>query len=121
MLSRAVNQIQQSPWARLVWAGIAVLVLVQVVVFYRLCVSQVERAHARETVAVIERNTLTDCLDFLQKSTISTCSRQSPRSGDSDGKTLGARDLPRVRSGAPTVLAGAVPVSYVISAPARPR
>ena len=113
MLSRAVNQIEQSPWARLVWAGIAVLALVQVVAFYRLCTSQVERAHARETVAVIERNTLTDCLDYLHKSTISSCSRQTARSGDSDGRTLAARDLPRVRGGAPRVLAGAVPVSYV--------
>ena len=52
MLSRTLNQINQSPWAKLVWAGVAVLALVQVVLFYQLCTSQVARAHARETTAV---------------------------------------------------------------------
>lgn len=58
MSSRTVNQIPQSPWARLVWAGIAVLALVQVVAFYRLCTSQVARAHARETMLMEQRNAL---------------------------------------------------------------
>ena len=113
MLSRTFNQVAQSPWARLVWAGIAVLALIQVVAFYRLCSGQVERAHARETVAVDQRNALTDCLDYLHQSTISSCSRQTARSGNSDANPLASRDLPRVRVSAPTVLAGAVPVSYV--------
>ena len=113
MFSRTLNQVAQSPWARLVWAGIAVLALIQLVAFYRLCTSQVERAHARETVAVDQRNALTDCLDYLHKSTISSCSRQTVRSGDMETRTLASRDLPRVRVSAPRVMAGAVPISYV--------
>lgn len=113
MLSRTMNQIAQSPWARLVWAGIAVLALIQVVAFYQLCTSQVARAHARETVAVEQRNALTDCLDYRQKSTISSCARQS--SGARDGlerASLESRDLPRIRP-SQAVLSSAVPVSYV--------
>ncbi|MDB5947567.1 MAG: hypothetical protein JWQ33_2593 [Ramlibacter sp.] len=112
MLSRTVNQVAQSPWARLVWAGVAVLALLQVVAFYRLCTGQVERARARETVALEQRNALTDCLDYLHQSTISSCARQGARGSDTDAGSLAARDMPRMRAGTPAVLA-AVPVSYV--------
>ncbi len=115
MLSRTVNQIQQSPWARLVWAGVAVLALLQVVAFYRLCTGQVARAQARETVAVEQRNALTDCLDSLHKSTISSCARQASgvRSADVDSGSLANRDMPQLQ---PTQagLISAVPVSYVL-------
>jgi hypothetical protein len=77
MLSRTLNQFNQSPWAKLVWAGVGVVALVQVVAFYQLCTSQVARAQARETVAVEQRNALTDCLDYKHKSTISSCARQA--------------------------------------------
>jgi hypothetical protein len=114
MLSRTVNQIQQSPWARLVWAGVAVLALLQVVAFYRLCTGQVARAQARETVAVEQRNALTDCLDSLHKSTISSCARQAAgvRSADVDSGSLANRDMPQLR---PTqaAMSSVVPVSYV--------
>lgn len=117
MLSRAVNQIQQSPWARLVWAGVAVLALLQVVAFYRLCTGQVARAQARETMAVEQRNALTDCLDHLHKSTISSCARQAAGvraadSADFDSGSLANRDLPQLR---PTqaAMSSVVPVSYV--------
>ena len=113
MLSRTVNQIQQSPWARLVWAGVAVLALLQVVAFYRLCTGQVARAQAREMMAVEQRNALTDCLDYLHKSTISSCARQAAgiRSADFDSGSLANRDLPQVR---PTqaAMSSVVPVSY---------
>jgi hypothetical protein len=108
-----LNQIAQSPWARLVWAGIAVLALVQLVAFYRLCTSQVERAHVRETVAVEQRNALTDCLDYLHRSTISSCARQAAsREADLSAASLEMRDMPRMRPGQ-AVLNSAVPVSYV--------
>lgn len=111
MLSRVVNQIQQSPWARLVWAGVAVLALLQVVAFYRLCASQVERAHTRAAAATQQSNALSDCLDYLNRSTISSCARQAAhRSGD--GGTLAARDLPRFHA-SQAILNSAVPVSYV--------
>jgi hypothetical protein len=114
MLSRTVNQIQQSPWARLVWAGVAVLALLQVVAFYHLCTSQVARAQARETIAVEQRNALTDCLDYLHKSTISSCARQAAgvRAADFDSGSLANRDMPQLR---PTqaAMSSVVPVSYV--------
>lgn len=115
MLSPTVNQIAQSPWSRLVWAGVAVLALIQVVAFYRLCTSQVERAQARETVAVEQRNALTDCLDYRNKSTISSCSRQTTQAtrGASDLGALATRDLPRARSASQAILSSVVPVSYV--------
>ena len=113
MLSRTYNQIAQSPWAKLVWAGIAVLALIQVVAFYHLCTSQVERAQARETVAVDQRNALNDCLDFQRKSTISSCNRRATARTGSDTNSLSARDMPRARSSNQTVFSGAVPVSYV--------
>lgn len=113
MLSPTLSQINQSPWARLVWAGVAVLALIQVVAFYRLCTSQVARAQARETMAIEQRNALTDCLDYLHQSTISSCSRQAGgnRAGDDSG-SLANRDLPRMRSGQ-AVLSSVVPVSDV--------
>jgi hypothetical protein len=113
MLSRQFNQLAQSPWARLVWAAVAVLALVQVAVLYRLCAGQVERARARESVAVEQRNALTDCLDYLNHSTISSCTRQGARASGSQPGALALRDLPYTRTAAPAVPAGAVPVSYV--------
>ena len=113
MLSPTLNQINQSPWAKLVWAGVAVLVLIQVVAFYRLCTSQVARAQARESMAVEQRNALTDCLDYLHQSTISSCSRQAggTRASDDSG-SLASRDLPRMRS-SQAALSSVAPVSYV--------
>lgn len=112
MLSRTFNQINQSPWAKLVWAGVAVLALIQVVAFYRLCTSQVARANARESVAVEQRNSFTDCLDSMHKSTISSCARRLAGShSDSDSGSLASRDLPRARTQA--VMSSVVPVSYV--------
>ena len=110
MLSRTADQITQSPWARLVWSGIAVLALIQVVAFYRLCTSQVERAQVRETAFVQQRNALTDCLDYMHNSTISSCARHA-RSADTG--SLAARDLPRAQLANHKVLSSAVPVSYV--------
>ena len=112
MLSRAVNQVAQSPWARLVWTAIAVLALIQMVAFYSLCTSQVERARAREHVAVEQRNAQTDCLDSLRKSTISSCARLGVRRADADAGSLAVRDMPQARP-TQTVFSGAVPVSYV--------
>ena len=111
MLSRAINQIEQSPWSRLVWAGVAVLALLQLVAFYRLCTSQVERAHTRETIALGQSNALSDCLDSLHRSTISSCRRQATRAADS-GASLESRDLPRFGA-TQAVLNSPVPVSYV--------
>lgn len=113
MLSRTLNQINQSPWAKLAWAGVGVVALVQVVAFYQLCSSQVARAQARETVAVEQRNALTDCLDYTNRSTISSCARQSgKRTIGEDTGSLATRDLPRARS-TQAVLSSVVPVSYV--------
>ena len=115
MLSRTFNRIAQSPWAKLVWAGVAVLVLVQVVVFYRLCMSQVERANQRQTVAVDQRNSLKDCLDFQRKSTISNCNRSATaRTSSEYTNSLSSRDMPRPRSSNQFVFSGAVPVSDVV-------
>lgn len=115
MLSRTFNQVNQSPWAKLVWAGVAVLALIQVVAFYRLCTTQVARAHARESMAVEQRNALTDCLDYMHKSTISSCARRSAGNrNDSDSGSLANRDLPRARS-SQAVLSSVVPVSYVFN------
>jgi hypothetical protein len=113
MLSRTLNQINQSPWAKLVWAGVGVLALIQVVAFYQLCTSQVARAHARESMAVEQRNALTDCLDYMHNSTISSCARQSGTRGqDVDSGSLASRDMPRVRS-SQALMSSVVPVSYV--------
>ncbi len=109
MLSRTVDQISQSPWGRLVWAGVAVLALIQLVAFYQLCASQLDRAKARETVAVEQRNALTDCLDYMDGSTISSCSRRAV-GRDSDKGSLASRDLPRISQAA---MNSVVPVSYV--------
>ena len=111
MLSRTLNQIDQSPWGKLVWAAVAVLALLQVVAFYRLCTSQVARAQARETVAVEQRNTLTNCLDYTHRSTISSCARGAT-GRDTDAGSLAARDLPRQRS-SQALMSSVVPVSYV--------
>jgi hypothetical protein len=112
MLSRTFARVAQSPWARLVWATVAVLALVQVVAFYRLCTGQVERARARETVALDQRNALTDCLDSLHRSTISSCTRQGVRANEARA-SLAMREMPQLLTATPALLAGAVPVSYV--------
>ena len=112
MLSRTFNQIAQSPWAKLIWAGVAVLALIQVVVLYQLCISQVERAQHRETVAVEQRNSFSDCLDS-RKSTISSCNRRATARTSTDTNSLSSRDMPRARTSNSSVFSGAVPVSYV--------
>ena len=111
MLSRTLNQIDQSPWGKLVWAGVAVVALVQVVAFHRLCTGQVTRAQARETVVVEQRNTLTNCLDYTHKSTISSCAR-TVGTRDTDAGSLAARDMPRHRA-SPGLMSSVVPVSFV--------
>ena len=113
MSSHTLNQINQSPWAKLVWTGVGVVALVQVVAFYHLCTSQVARAQARETTLVEQRNALTDCLDYMSKSTISSCVRRAAgqRASD-DSDSLATRDLPRARS-SQAVMSSVVPVSYV--------
>src|SRR5690349_4174999 len=113
MLSQTLNQINESPWGKLVWTGVAVVALVQVVAFYQLCTSQVTRAQARETIAVEQRNALTDCLDYMNRSTISSCARQatSQRASD-DAGSLATRDMPRARSNQ-ALMSSVVPVSYV--------
>lgn len=116
MLSRTVNQINQSPWGRLVWAGVAVLALVQVVFFYRLCTGQVARAQARETIAVQQGNALADCLDHLRNSTISSCARKagSTRAAEAEAGSPASRDQPHVGLSRAAVLSSAVPASYVL-------
>ena len=111
MLSRTFNQIAQSPWAKLIWAGVAVLALIQVAVLYQLCASQVERAQQREIVAVEQRNSF-DCLDS-RKSTISSCNRRATVRTGADTNSLSSRDMPRARTSNASVFTGAVPVSYV--------
>lgn len=98
MLSRTFNQIAQSPWARLVWAGVAVLALIQLAVFYRVCTDQVAKAQAREATFMQQRHAQADCLDYMDGSTVSSCSR---RAAGNRGATSQA------------MLNGAVPVSYV--------
>ena len=112
MLSRTFNQINQSPWGKLVWTGVGVVALVQVVAFYHLCTSQVARAHARETVAVEQRNALTDCLDYASRSTISSCSRQAAGNRNPEAGSLASRDMPRLRA-TQAAMSSVVPVSYV--------
>ena len=113
MLSATLTQINQSPWAKLVWAGVGVVALVQVVALYQLCSSQVDRASARETTAVEQRNALTDCLDYMNKSTISSCARRSAGNRGGEGaSSLARRDMPQARS-SQAVLGSVVPVGYV--------
>lgn len=113
MLSRTFIHVAQSTRTRLVWVAVAVLALIQVVVLYQLCTGQVERARARETLALEQRNALTNCLDDLNRSTISSCTRQGARANEAGPGSLVLRDMPPRRSSAPAVMAGAVPVSYV--------
>lgn len=112
MLSRTFTQVAQSPWARLVWVAVAVLALVQVIALYQLCTGQVERARAREIVALEQRNALTDCLDSLNRSTISSCTRLGARSNEAQAGALALRDMPQLRTVAP-MMAGPMPVNYV--------
>lgn len=114
MLSRALNQIAHSPWARLMWAVIGVLMVVQIVAFYRLCASQVERAQAREAMIMQQRNALSDCLDYLAGSTISSCGRQAALQRETHADSPMAREMP-MQAARPghAVLSSAVPVSFV--------
>jgi hypothetical protein len=112
MLSRTADQFNQSPWAKLVWAAIAVIALIQLAVFYNLCTTQVDKARARDTVVVNQRNALADCLDYRNNSTIASCARHV-LGGDNEASSLAARDLPRGRVAGQTVSASAVPVSFV--------
>ena len=74
----------------------------------------VESGAARITVAVDQRNSLNDCLDFQRKSTISSCNRSATaRTGSEHTNSLLSRDMPRARSANQSVFSGAVPVSDV--------
>jgi hypothetical protein len=112
MLSRTGDRFNQSPWAKLVWAAIAVIALIQLAVFYNVCISQVDKARVRDSVVMNQRNALADCLDYRNNSTIGSCARHV-LGGDSEANSLAARDLPRGRVAGQTVSASAVRVSFV--------
>lgn len=112
MLSRTVDQFNQSPWAKLVWAGIAVIALIQLAAFYNLVTGQVDKARARDTVVTNQRNALADCLDYRNNSTIASCARHVLGGNGNDASSLANRDMPR-GSGRQTVSAAAIPVSFV--------
>lgn len=113
MLSRTVDRFNQSPWAKLVWAVIAVIALIQLAVFYNLCTSQVDKARARDTGVVNQRNALADCLDYRNNSTIASCARHVLGTEGNDANSLASRDMPRPRGAQQTLSASAVPVSFV--------
>ena len=108
MLSRTVDRIEQSPWARLVWAVVGALALLQVAVLYQLCVEQVAKAQARESMVMLQRNAQAVCLSYMDGSTIASCARQAARAADPAG-----RDMPVIRANHTGLLNGAVPVTYV--------
>lgn len=113
MLSRTVDQLNQSPWAKLVWAAIAVIALIQLAAFYNVVTNQVDKAKARDMVVTSQRNALADCLDYRNNSTIASCAQQVLGRSDEDS-SLAARDLPRVNgSEKQTVSAATIPVSFV--------
>lgn len=103
MLSRTVDRFNQSPWATLVWSAIAVIALIQLAVFYNLCTSQVDRARARDTGAVNQRNALADCLDYRNNSTIASCARHGLGADGNDATSLASRDMPQPRGVQQTV------------------
>jgi hypothetical protein len=67
------NQFAETPRARLFWALLGVVVLAQVVALYMLCNQQVRKAQMRDDMVRVRHTAMADCLDYLPKSTISSC------------------------------------------------
>lgn len=111
MLSRTIEQLNQSPWAKLVWAAVAVIALIQLAAFYGLVTDQVDKARARDMVVTNQRNALADCLDYRNNSTIASCARLVLGS-DGGTSSLASRDMPR-GSSAQSMSAAAIPVTFV--------
>jgi Tfp pilus assembly protein PilN len=98
----------ESPRAKLFWAVVGVLVLVQVVALYLLCDSQMSKARDRQAALHQQQVAINDCLRY-SSDTIGACMRRSSAKVEGDAPSRGTTAM---ASAAPAVLSTAMPVNF---------
>lgn len=63
----------QQPRTPMFWVVLGATVAVQLMVFWLLCLSQVEKAEARDFETRVQRIALSDCLQSIPGATLATC------------------------------------------------
>lgn len=99
----------ESPRAKLFWAVVGVLVMVQVVALYLLCDSQVSKARDRQAALQRQQVAINDCLQYSPETTIGACMRRAAAKPDGDAPSRGTTAM---ASAAPAVLSTAMPVNF---------
>ena len=65
------------PWTRAMWGTtLACLLLIELLAFYLLCAHQVQKAQARRAASQLQWKAFSDCLAYVDGSTIASCRRQ---------------------------------------------
>lgn len=101
LLADVIDPHTQQPRSRMFWAVLGALAAGQLFAFWLLCSHQVRKAEARHNEVLMQQMAMSDCLRYLQGSTIATCS----------GGTDASASAPVQPAGNPA-MAGAVPVSF---------
>ena len=65
-----------APRASLFWPAACTILASELLAFYLLCLHQVQRAEVRRQVTQVESLAFSDCLAYVQGSTIASCGRQ---------------------------------------------
>lgn len=103
-----------SPRAKLLWAMVGLLVMVQMVALYMLCDSQMDKARQRQAALHLQQVAINDCLQYSPDTTIGACIRRAAAVRGDSGLPRGA-DTPQgadTLAAAPQVLSTAMPVSF---------
>jgi hypothetical protein len=84
---------------RLLRVALVALVLLQLVAFWMVCSHQVRQAEVRDTAITVQQMALSDCLQYIPRSTIASCSSQIEQTKS-------------VQPAGTTAVTGAMPVSF---------
>jgi hypothetical protein len=82
MLARLIAKATNSPHDRRMWCVLAVLIVAQVIAFWMLCSHQVRKAEMRNADLQVERIALADCLQYVPRSTMSSCTTRAVAHAD---------------------------------------
>jgi hypothetical protein len=74
MFPALIDPETQQPRTPMFWVVLGGTVAVQLMVFWLLCLAQVEKAEARDFETRVQRIALSDCLKNIPGATLATCS-----------------------------------------------
>ncbi|MBI2772607.1 MAG: hypothetical protein HYX47_23505 [Burkholderiales bacterium] len=85
-----LHDFADTPRKKLLWSALAVVAAFLLAAFYMVCSQQVQKAQMREAQWTVQRNAVTDCLDFMPKSTVGGCRQHLTAARGTDGGAVSA-------------------------------